>query len=98
MQRRFCKAGDGGAARSKKFRADLGTRCGNGALRLPLEVEVGAHHKKEKAGIGDGGAHTSQPQQPQQSPTSTLERFGGLLSDCYRAGLRNLNANTATAP
>ena len=31
-QRRFCKAGDGGAARSKKFRADFGTRCGNRAL------------------------------------------------------------------
>jgi hypothetical protein len=34
-QRRFCKAGDGGAARSKKFRADFGTRCAlQGLLRV----------------------------------------------------------------
>jgi hypothetical protein len=36
--------------------------------KLPLEVE----RPQTKAGIGDGGAHTPQPQQPQQSPTSTF--------------------------
>ena len=89
-QRRFCKAGDGGAARSKKIPCrfwnplwkprplDFGTRDRlTRNSKLPLEVER-ARHKREKAGIGDGEAHTPQPQQPQQSPTSTFGTVWGL--------------------